>query len=115
MVSRKIIFSAVAIALFISVTNGICLSDQTDPQVEQYIHHEFLYGTARIDYIEQFEGQNMVTCYYNYENPKNQFLVTSVEVYSGSKYSSPQLLRITRYIYNASNHLVQAKVEHRAG
>jgi len=115
MVSRKIIFSAIAIALFISVTNGICLSDQTDPQVEQYIHHEFLYGTARIDYIEQFEGQNMVTCYYNYENPKNQFLVTSVEVYSGSKYSSPQLLRITRYIYNASNHLVQAKIEHRAG
>jgi hypothetical protein len=90
---------------------AICLSEQTADYREEYIHHEYLYGTARIDYVERVESRTLITYYYRYENSADPFLVTSVQVYNGSKYYAPQLLRTVRYSYDAHKRLVTRKIE----
>lgn len=75
---------------------AICYAVQSDTGMEYYIHHEYLYGTARIDYIEIVTGSGMITHYYKYANTADQFRVTSIEVFSGSRYVSKQPLRIIR-------------------
>ncbi len=65
----------IAIALAMSVS---CYAAQTDMKPERYVHHEYIDGTARIDYVEMVNGDNMLTHYYKYEKPANPFLVTKV-------------------------------------
>ena len=112
---NRMISLAMIVAVLIGMALSVCAScnaSQTDNDTERYVHHEYLYGTARIDYVEVADGDNLVTHYYKYANPANQFLVTSVEVYSGSRYIAPRLLRIVRYEYNAQKKVIGKTVEY---
>lgn len=114
MLPKKILFPALASIVFMLLSGNACYSNQTEPQDERYVHHEFLYGTARIDYIEQIMGRTMVTCYYKYDDPQNRFHVTSVEIYSGSRYNAGQLLSVVRYIYDGRKGPVRKRFEQKA-
>lgn len=89
-----------------------CYAMQADTGPETNVHHEYIDGTARIDYVEVVNGDDMITHYYKYGNPANQFLVTTVEVYSGSRYLAPHLLRIVRYEYDSKNNVTGKAVNY---
>lgn len=99
----------IGIALTVCAT---CYAIPGDTEPEQYVHHEYIDGTARIDYVEVVNGDHMVTHYYKYAHPANKFLATSVEVYDGSRYTSPRLLRIVRYEYDSKNSVVNKTVQY---
>lgn len=86
MIVRKTLVSVIVITLLTLFAAATCYCAKSDSKSGKYIHHEFVYGTARVDYVEVINEKELVTHYYNYDDPADQFRVTSVEVYNGSKY-----------------------------
>jgi len=100
---RTIILETLILMVIISAASFASPDAQ---QAEQYVHHQYIFGTARIDYVEKVDGRSLVTYYYKYDDSANKFLVTSVEAYSGSKYYRPRLLKVFRYAYDSRHRLL---------
>lgn len=103
--SLRSILVVTAIILFVSISDHPAFSSQSSAQTQRYVHHEYLYGTARIDYVELVDGEGLITQYYRYEDPRDAFRVTSVEIYNGTKYQNPRPVRIVRYVDGARDTL----------
>lgn len=81
---RRIALIIVCAACIGIMGAGAVYGDQTS----RFVHVEHIGGGIhRVDYVEYVSGEEIVTCYYAYQDAQRPLRVTSVDVCNGSRYA----------------------------